>query len=85
MIHCLAYFLKFSIFYYAFVMYCSQKDCFEVFGFNFHLHILASDGGFEGSGMFYASGTDINAEELEPLFRHKVQSMLKKKRLITDT
>lgn len=26
----------------------------------------------------------INAEDLEPLFRHKVLSMLKKKRLITD-
>jgi hypothetical protein len=34
--------------------------------------------------MFYASHIDINAEELEPLFRHKVLSMLKKKGLIRD-
>ena len=34
--------------------------------------------------MFYTSHTDINAEELEPLFRHKVLSMLKRKRLITE-
>ena len=49
-----------------------------------HLHILAADGGFDKGGMFYASSTDINAEELEPLFRHKVLSMLKRKGLITD-
>lgn len=34
--------------------------------------------------MFYASNIDINAEELEPLFKHKVLSMLKKKGLITE-
>lgn len=45
-----------------------------------HLHILVDDGCFEDSGMFYASGSHINAEELEPLFRHKVLSMLKRKK-----
>ncbi|MCG2790182.1 MAG: transposase [Actinomycetia bacterium] len=49
-----------------------------------HLHILTCDGGFGECGMFYASHIDINAEELEPLFRHKVLSMLKKKGLITE-
>ena len=56
----------------------------DFLGFNPHLHILVSDGCFGECGMFYASNIDINAEELEPLFRHKVLSMLKKKRLITD-
>lgn len=53
-------------------------------GFNPHLHILASDGCFGESGMFYASPAHISAEDLEPLFRYKVLSMLKKKGLITD-
>jgi len=44
----------------------------DFLGFNPHLHILAADGGFGHSGMFYASHDNINAEELEPLFRHKV-------------
>ena len=56
----------------------------DFLGFNPHLHILAADGCFGESGMFYASHIDINAEELEPLFRHKLLSMLKKKGLITD-
>ena len=34
--------------------------------------------------MFYASHIDINADKLEPLFRHKVLSMLKKKGLIRE-
>jgi len=34
--------------------------------------------------MFYASHDNINAEKLEPLFRHKVLSMLKRKGLITE-
>ena len=34
--------------------------------------------------MFYASSTGINADKLEPLFRHKLLSMLKRKGLITE-
>jgi len=34
--------------------------------------------------MFYASSTDINADKLEPLFRRKLLSMLKRKGLITE-
>ena len=56
----------------------------DFLGFNPHLHILACDGCFGESGMFYASHIDINAEELEPLFRHKLLSMLKRKGLITE-
>ena len=56
----------------------------DFLGFNPHLHILACDGCFGDSVMFYASPLNINAEELEPLFRHKVLSMLKRKGLITD-
>ena len=49
---------------------------------NPHFHILACDGCFGESGMFYASPVHINTDKLEPLFRHKVLSMLKKKGLI---
>ena len=56
----------------------------DFLGFYLHLHILAADGGFGESGMFHTSHTDINAEEFEPLFRHKVLSMLKRRGLITD-
>ena len=56
----------------------------DFLGFNPHFHILTCDGCFGESGMFYASNTDINADKLEPLFRHKVLSMLKRKGLITE-
>jgi len=56
----------------------------DFLGFNPHLHILAADGCFGHSGMFYASGKNIDADKLELLFRHKVLSMLKRKRLITE-
>lgn len=56
----------------------------DFLGFNPHLHILAADGCFKDTGMFYASPVDINAGSLEPLFRHKVLLMLKKKGLITE-
>lgn len=36
------------------------------------------------SGTFYAANIDLDAESLEPLFRHKILSMLKKRGLITD-
>ena len=55
----------------------------DFLGFNPHLHILAADGGFGASGMFYTSSIDINTDKIEPLFRHKVLSMLKRKGLIT--
>src|SRR5665647_3876185 len=57
----------------------------DFLGFNPHLHILAADGCFKDTGMFYASPADINADSLEPLFRHKVLLMLKKKGLVTET
>ena len=56
----------------------------DFLGFNPHLHILAADGCFKDNGTFYAAGASLNAESLEPLFRHKMLSMLKKRGLITD-
>ena len=56
----------------------------DLLGFNPHLHILCADGCFKDSGIFYAAGASLNAESLEPLFRHKILSMLKKRGLITD-
>ncbi|MBM3707749.1 MAG: transposase [Actinobacteria bacterium] len=56
----------------------------EFLGFNPHLHMLCADGCFGVNGIFYAAGPDINAGSLEPLFRHKILSMLKKKRKITE-
>ena len=56
----------------------------DFLGFNPHLHILAADGCFKDTGMFYASPGDINVDSLEPLFRHNILSMLKKKGLITE-
>jgi hypothetical protein len=46
--------------------------------------MLCADGCFGVNGIFYAAGPDINAGSLEPLFRHKILSMLKKKRKITE-
>jgi hypothetical protein len=57
----------------------------DFLGFNPHLHILCADGCFKDNGIFYAAGTDIKAESLEPLFRHKILSMLKKRGLIGQT
>jgi len=56
----------------------------DFLGFNPHLHILCADGCFKDTGMFYTSPVDINSGSLEPLFRHKVLLMLKKKGLITE-
>ena len=55
----------------------------DLLGFNPHLHILCADGCFGASGTFYAANIDLNTCSLEPLFRHKILSMLKKRRLIT--
>jgi hypothetical protein len=57
----------------------------DFLGFNPHLHILCADGCFKDNGIFYAAGTNINTGSLEPLFRHKILSMLKKRALITDS
>jgi hypothetical protein len=57
----------------------------DFLGFNPHLHILCADGCFKDNGIFYAAGTNINTGSLEPLFRHKILSMLKKRALITES
>ena len=61
-------------------------SCMQTFGdmlvFNLHLHILCADGGFKDNGTFYAAGADVNAESPEPLFRHKILSMLKKNKRV---
>jgi hypothetical protein len=56
----------------------------DFLGFNPHLHILCADGCFGASGTFYAAGIDLDSESLEPLFRHKILSMLKKMARITE-
>jgi len=56
----------------------------DFLGFNPHLHIFCADGCFGASGTFYAANIDLDAVSLEPLFRHKILSMLKKRGLITD-
>ena len=56
----------------------------DFLGFNPHLHVLCADGCFGKNGMFYAANIDLDAGCLEPLFRHKILSMLKRRGLITD-
>ena len=51
-------------------------------GYNPHLHIISADGGFGDNGIFYAAAADLDASILEPLFRHKILSMLKRRGLI---
>ena len=63
---------------------CCIQTFGDFLGFNPYLHILAADGCFGGNGLFYVAGADVNADSLEPLFRHKILSMLKKRGLITD-
>ena len=60
---------------------CIQTFC-DFLGINPYLHILAADGCFKDNGLFYAGGTDLNAESPEPLFRHKILSMLKKNKRV---
>ena len=62
---------------------CSIQTFGDILGFSPHLQILCADGWFGGNGTFYAAGIDLDAESLEPLFRHKILSMLKKRGLIT--
>jgi len=63
---------------------CSIQTFGDFLGFNPHLHILCADGCFKDNGIFYAPAADLNASILEPLFRHKILAMLKKRGLITD-
>ena len=63
---------------------CCIQTFGDFLGFNPHLHILAADGGFKENGTFYAVAADLNGSNLEPLFRHKILSMLKKRGLIGD-
>jgi len=53
-------------------------------GYNPRLHILCADGGFGDNGIFYAAAAGLDGPALEPLFRHKILSMLKRRGLITD-
>ncbi|MBM3712591.1 MAG: transposase, partial [Actinobacteria bacterium] len=63
---------------------CSIQTFGDMLGYNPHLHILCADGAFDDSGIFYAAAADLDAASLEPLFRHKILSMLKRKGLITS-
>ena len=63
---------------------CSIQTFGDMLGFNPHLHILCADGGFNDNGTFYAAAANLDATSLEPLFAHKILSMLKRKGLITS-
>jgi len=56
---------------------CSIQTFGDMLGFNPHLHILCADGDFGEHGIFYAAVADLDGPALEPLFRHKIPSMLK--------
>ena len=51
--------------------------------FNPHLHIIATDGCFAGSGTFIKA-PDARAKDLEELFRYEVLKMLKAQGKITE-
>ena len=63
---------------------CSIQTFGDMLGFNPHLHILCADGGFNDNGTFYAAATGLDGPILEPLFAHKILSMLKRRGLIGD-
>ena len=63
---------------------CSIQTFGDMLKYNPHLHILCADGVFNDNGTFYAAASDLDATSLEPLFRHKILSMLKKKGLIGE-
>jgi len=63
---------------------CSIQTFGDMLRFNPHLHILCADGGFGNSGIFYAAAADLDAGILEPLFRHKILSMLKRRGFIGE-
>jgi hypothetical protein len=52
--------------------------------FNPHLHLIATDGCFSGSGTFAKSPEPV-PKDLEALFRHEVLKMLKAEGKISDT
>jgi len=55
----------------------------DFLGFNPHLHILGTDGGFYGEGMFRVAPR-FETKHLEEIFRHKVFKMLLSKGKITQ-
>ena len=56
----------------------------DFLNFNSHLHIIATDGCFDGHDNFMV-GTLPNSSDLEELFRAEVFRMLKKERKINDS
>ena len=65
-------------------MPASIKDIVDYFGFYSTSSLSCSDDCIGKGGMFYVLNADINTDKLEPLFRHNVLSMLKRKGLIRD-
>jgi len=55
----------------------------DLLGFNSHLHVLASDGCFNGQGMFRVAPR-FETKQLEEIFRHKIFKMLLRKGKITQ-
>ncbi len=55
----------------------------DFLNFNPHLHVIATDGCFYGSGSFVVCPT-LNAKDLEDLFRYEVFKMLKAEGKIND-
>jgi hypothetical protein len=55
----------------------------DFLGFNPHCHVLCTDGGFYGKGMFMVAPWFI-PRELEKLFRHKVFKMLLSRKKTTE-
>ena len=55
----------------------------DFLGFNPHCHVLCTDGGFYGKGMFRVSSWFIQ-KDLEKLFRYKVFKMLLSRKKITE-
>jgi len=63
---------------------CSIQTFGDMLGYNPHLHILCADGSFNDNGIFYAAAADLDVSILEPLFRHRILSMLKRRGLIGE-
>lgn len=63
---------------------CSIQTFGDMLDYNPHLHILCADGCFGNNGIFYAAAANLDATCLEPLFAHKILSMLKRRGLITS-
>jgi hypothetical protein len=58
---------------------CSIQTFGDMLRFNPHLHILCADGVFCDKGIFYATAVNLDSTSLEPLFRYKILSMLKRR------